>query len=106
MLVSVMLSCLFIVALWSPTRKGLTSWFSCVMFSSVFVTFPCGVLGLVRYLIVSIPDLCFLSYFVQLGSWARQLGMRFQPVNCNGIPLKRKQTIKTSISFSKKAGCR
>ena len=30
-----------------------------------FVTFPCGVLGKVWYLIVSIPDLCLLSYYVQ-----------------------------------------
>ena len=29
----------------------------------VFVTFPCGSLGQVWYLIVSIPDLCCLSYF-------------------------------------------
>ena len=28
-----------------------------------FVTFPCGILGQVWYLIVSIPDLCHLSYF-------------------------------------------
>ena len=35
--VSVMLSCLFIVALWSPAGKGL--------FSCVFVTFQSGVLG-------------------------------------------------------------
>ena len=28
-----------------------------------FVTFPCGILVQVRYLIVSIPDLCCLSYF-------------------------------------------
>ena len=28
-----------------------------------FVTFPCGILGEVWYLIVSIPDLCRLSYF-------------------------------------------
>ena len=35
----------------------------CVMFSCVFVTFPCGVLGQVRYLIVLISDLCLLSYF-------------------------------------------
>ena len=34
-----------------------------VMFSCVFVTFPCGILGQVLYLIVSIPDLCLLSYF-------------------------------------------
>ena len=35
-----------------------------VMFSCVFVTFQCGVLGQVWYLIVSIPDLCLLIYFV------------------------------------------
>ena len=34
-----------------------------LMFSCVFVTFPCGVLGQVWYLIVSIPDLCLLTYF-------------------------------------------
>ena len=33
----------------------------CMMFSFVFVTFPCGVLGQVWYLIVSIPDLCPLA---------------------------------------------
>ena len=30
----------------------------------VFVTFPCGILGQVWYLIVSFPDLCLISYFV------------------------------------------
>ena len=30
---------------------------------SIFVTFPCGILGQVWYLIVSFPDLCRLSYF-------------------------------------------
>ena len=29
----------------------------------VFVTFPCGILGQVWYMIVSFPDLCRLSYF-------------------------------------------
>ena len=33
------------------------------MFSCVFVTFSCGVLGQVCYLIASISDLCLLSYF-------------------------------------------
>ena len=37
-----------------------------VMFSCVFVTFPFGVLGQVCYLIVSIPDLNPLTYFVAL----------------------------------------
>ena len=35
----------------------------CVTFFLCFVTFQYGVLGQVWYLIVSIPDLCFLSYF-------------------------------------------
>ena len=29
----------------------------------IFVTFPCGTLSQVWYLIVSFPDLCLLSYF-------------------------------------------
>ena len=33
------------------------------MFNCVFVTFPCRILGQVWYLIVSIPELCQLSYF-------------------------------------------
>ena len=32
----------------------------------IIVTIPCGILGQVWYLIVSIPDLCLLSYFVVL----------------------------------------
>ena len=35
----------------------------CVMFYCVFVTFLCGVLGQGWHLIVSIPDLCLLTYF-------------------------------------------
>ena len=62
-LVFAMLSHLFIVALWSPAGRGLTSWLLFVMFNCVFVTFPCGILGQVWYLIVPIPDLCHLSYF-------------------------------------------
>ena len=62
-LVFVTLSWLFITALWSPAAKGLTSWLLFVMFNCVFVTFPSGILGQVWYLIVSIPDLCHLSYF-------------------------------------------
>ena len=34
-----------------------------VMYSCGGVTFRCGVLGQVSYLIVSIPDLCLLTYF-------------------------------------------
>ena len=59
-----MLSCLFIAALWSPAgeRANLLVLLY-VMVSCVFVTFPCGVLGQVWYLIISIPDLCLLTYF-------------------------------------------
>ena len=63
-LVFLMLSCLFIAALWSPGGKRLTSWLLLVVFIVFVVTFPCGILGQVWYLIVLIPDLCRLSYFV------------------------------------------
>ena len=53
---------LFICASWSPAGKGLTSWLSFVV-SSVSCHFPIGILGQVWYLIVSIPDLCNLTYF-------------------------------------------
>ena len=46
---------LFICALWSPAEKGLTSWLSFVLLI--------GILGQVWYLIVSILDLCTLTYF-------------------------------------------
>ena len=58
-----MLSCLLIAALWSPAGIGLTFWLSFVVLNCVVVTFPFGILGQVWYLIVSIPDLCSLSYF-------------------------------------------
>ena len=61
-LVFVMLFRLFIAALWSPAGKGLTSWLLFVMSNCDFVTFPCGILGQVWYLIVLIPDPCLLSY--------------------------------------------
>ena len=58
-----MLSRLLIAALWSTAGKGLTSWLSFMVLNCVVVTFPSGILGQVWYLIVSIPDLCPLSYF-------------------------------------------
>ena len=63
MSVFAMISRLFIAALWSPVRKGLTSLLLFVMSNCDFVTFPCGILGQVWYLIILIPDLCRLSYF-------------------------------------------
>ena len=50
-------SCLFIVALSGWPLGSLV----CGVFL-FFVTFPCGVLGQVGYLIVSIPDHCLFSY--------------------------------------------
>ena len=54
-LVFVMLSRLFVACYERADPLAL------VTFSCVFVTFPCGILGHVWYLIVSIPDLCRLS---------------------------------------------
>ena len=51
-------------ALWSPAGKGLTSWLLFLIFDCVFVTFSCGNLGQLWYLIVSIPDFCHLSNVV------------------------------------------
>ena len=65
-LLFVMLQRLFITALWSPAGKCLTSWLLFVMFNCVFVTFPCGILGQVWYLIVLIPDLCCTAYFYKM----------------------------------------
>ena len=62
-IVFAMLSRLLIGALWSPARKGLISLLSFVVLNFGVVTFPFGILGQVWYLIVSIPDLCPLSYF-------------------------------------------
>ena len=61
-LVFVMFSRLFIAVAWSPAGKGLTSWLLFVMFNCVSVTFLCGILSQVWYLIVSLPNLCRHSY--------------------------------------------
>ena len=58
--VSVMLSCLFIAALWSAYLLALLF----VMFSCVFVSFPRGVLGQVWYLIVLIFTFFLILIFV------------------------------------------
>ena len=54
---------LFLCALWSPAGKGLTSWLSFVV-STVSLSLSHWILGQVWYLIVSILDLCPLTYFV------------------------------------------
>ena len=53
---------LFICASWSPAGKGLTSWLSFVV-SSVSLSLSHWYPGQVWYLIVSILDLCNLTYF-------------------------------------------
>ena len=70
MYVFVMLPCLFLAALWL-----LLGWYGllCVVFSCVLVAFPCGVLGLVWCLVVSIPDLCLLLYFEKLDIFIKYL---------------------------------
>ena len=50
--------CSLVVTCWE--RSGLLALLY-VMFYCVFVTFPCGVLRQVWFLIVLIPDLCLLS---------------------------------------------
>ena len=62
-LVFVMLSRLFIAALWSPEGKGLTSWLSLVIFIVIFLLPIFFILGQLWYLIVSIPDPYHLSFF-------------------------------------------
>ena len=62
-LVFVMLWGLLMSALWSPAGKGLPSLVSFMMFNCLFATFPCGVLGQVWCLIVSIPYHCPFYYF-------------------------------------------
>ena len=65
-IVFVMLSRLFIAALWSPAGKVLTAWLLLVKFNCIFITFPCGILDQVWYLFLSILDLSHLSHFYQL----------------------------------------
>ena len=67
--VFVMLSFLFLAALWSPAGKGANRLaLLYAIFSCVFVTFPHGVLGQVWYFIVLIPYLCLLPYFYEQNS--------------------------------------
>ena len=65
--------CLSCFCVCSHAGKGLTSWLLFVMFNCVFVTFLCGLLGQVRYFIVSIPDLCrFFTFKTNLSLNASQ----------------------------------
>ena len=50
---------LFLAVLWSPARKGLTSWLLCFL---VFVTYPYGILDQVWFVILSIPGCSLLPF--------------------------------------------
>ena len=52
------------MAMWSPAGKGLTSLLSFVMSNCEVVFFTIGILGQGWCSIVSISDVCPLSYFV------------------------------------------
>ena len=54
---------LFICALWSPAGKGLTSWLSFVL-SAVSLSLSHWYPGSGVVKVVSIPDLCTLTYFI------------------------------------------
>ena len=60
-----MLLRLLIAALRSPEGKGCDLLAHVCDVYSDFVTFPFGILGQVWFLIVSIPDPCCLSYFIE-----------------------------------------
>ena len=68
---------LFVDDLLSPAGKGLTSWLSFVIYNCNDVTFPpIGILGQVWCLILSIPDLRHLSYFlVDFSFWFEAISM-------------------------------
>ena len=51
----------------------------------IFVTFPCGILGKVWYLIVSFPDLCGLSYFQSLFVTFQYRGLHHSALYCTLI---------------------
>ena len=72
---------LFICALWLPAEKGLTSWLSIVVSKCEFGPFPIGIQGQVWYLIVSIPDLCTLTYFVSTKIYDKRDDYDFEIVN-------------------------
>ena len=59
---------LFVCALWSPAGGGGGGWRlgSRLWYLLGVCHFPIGILGQVWYLIVSIHDLCTLTYFVQI----------------------------------------
>ena len=74
------------LALGSPAGKGLNSWLSFVV--STVSHFPIGILGQVWYLIVSIPDLCTLTYFYfqkDISAWLEPISIQdFRKTSVHG----------------------
>ena len=60
-------ACLFICALWSFAGEGLASWLSFVV-SAVSLSLSHWYPGSGVVLVVSIPDLCTLTYFEKISS--------------------------------------
>ena len=92
---------LFMSCVCHAFAKGLTSWLLFVMFI-VFVTLPCGILGQVWYLVVSIPDLCRLSYFVTLLVDSEHRAFILNSVSIlfpNSVSICLSQCIKDQASF-------
>ena len=97
--------CLCLAALWSPARKGLTSWPSCVYcFLCVVVTFPIRCLGSGVSLI---PDICllyFLSCQIDPANWLiRQKQLEHCPIwfnQTNQLPLEGLISSKFLVSWS------
>ena len=91
-LVFVRLSRLFIAALWSPERERADLLaLVCDVYCDV-VTFPFGILDQLRYLIVSIPDSCCLSYFISSSERLRNELIVYQGHS--------RQTVRRPSSFS------
>ena len=63
----------------------------------IFVTFPCGILGQVWYLIVSFPELCCLSYFGQV----HKFHMKGPQVKSYSCEMRTKYVLKR-VSFGSK----
>ena len=59
----------------------------CVMLTCVFVTFPYGFMGQEWHLIISIPDLCLLSYFVCYRMMANVISAQYFSQRTYGDPI-------------------
>ena len=61
---------------WAEIRAGIKNC-RVIIYIYVFVTLPYGFLGQVWYLIVSIPDLCLLPYFLFMYISSHYLGIKY-----------------------------